>query len=185
MWFIFYAKALLTPKILMPNITFWNTVLHVHADIYCVTDSPTVKVLTSYKAAIIIIVVFTCTVAVLITAYTRWHLELSLFWKDRFGKLEDGNINTHMFGRKTPSLVCLCKSLWCWYTNRRLCLSAFHISKVPEQILIQFHINGIHKKWSVLMLVPVSSNPYIIGISNLISLILTKISHCTNNCHVI
>jgi hypothetical protein len=82
-------------------------VLHAHAGINCVTDSPTVKVLTSYNAAIIIMVVFTCIVVVLITAYTRWHLELCLFWKDRFGKLEDGNINTHMFGYKTPSAVYL------------------------------------------------------------------------------
>ncbi|XP_023711857.1 uncharacterized protein LOC111866811 isoform X2 [Cryptotermes secundus] len=60
-------------------------------------DSPTVKVLTSYNAAIIIMVVFTCTVVVLITAYTRWHLELCLFWKDRFGKLEDDNKEYDVF----------------------------------------------------------------------------------------
>jgi hypothetical protein len=62
-----------------------------HVLINCVADSPTAKVLTSYKAAIIIVVVFTCIVVLLITAYTRWHLELCLFWKDHFGKLEDGN----------------------------------------------------------------------------------------------
>jgi hypothetical protein len=67
--------------------------LHVHIGTNCVADGPTVKVLTSYKAAVIIIIVFTCIVVALITAYTRWQLELSLFWKDRFGKLEDGNIN--------------------------------------------------------------------------------------------
>lgn len=83
--------------------------LHAHAGINCVTDSPTVKVLTSYNAAIIIMVVFTCTVVVLITAYTRWHLELCLFWKDHFGKLEDGNINTHMFRCKIPSAIYLYK----------------------------------------------------------------------------
>jgi hypothetical protein len=72
-------------------------VLHVHTGTNCVADSPTVKVHTSYKAAIIIIVVFTCIVVVLITIYKRWHLELRLFWKDRFGKLEEGNIPTHIW----------------------------------------------------------------------------------------
>lgn len=114
MWFVFYAIALLTKKIQMLQITFSDTVngisimLNVHAGINCVADSPTVKVLTSYKAAIIIVVVFMCIVALLITLYTRWHLELCLFWKDRFGKLEDGNKSTYVLMLNILCCISLC-----------------------------------------------------------------------------
>lgn len=71
-----------------------------------VTDNPTMKIRTSYKATVVIISVFTCSVVLLIGVYMRWHLELHLFWKDHFGKLEDGNINKHIFGCKIPLTIC-------------------------------------------------------------------------------
>ncbi|XP_069676252.1 X-linked interleukin-1 receptor accessory protein-like 2 isoform X2 [Periplaneta americana] len=47
------------------------------------------RIRTSYKAAVVIIVVFTCVLILITTVILRWHLELRLFWKDRFGKIEE------------------------------------------------------------------------------------------------
>ncbi|XP_068086537.1 interleukin-1 receptor accessory protein-like 1 [Anabrus simplex] len=52
-------------------------------------DDPDTKIRTTYKGTIIILVVFTSLFVVIITAVTRWHLELQLLWKDRMGKLEE------------------------------------------------------------------------------------------------
>ncbi|XP_021924170.1 interleukin-1 receptor accessory protein-like 1 isoform X2 [Zootermopsis nevadensis] len=60
-------------------------------------DNPTMKIRTSYKATVVIISVFTCSVVLLIGVYMRWHLELHLFWKDHFGKLEDDNKEYDVF----------------------------------------------------------------------------------------
>jgi hypothetical protein len=83
-------------------------VLHVHNGIYYVTDNPTMKIRTSYKATVVIIAVFACSFVLLFGVYMRWRFELRLFWKDRFGKLEDGNINKHIFGYKILLTICLC-----------------------------------------------------------------------------
>lgn len=74
-----------------------SIVLRVHTGIYCVTDSPTMKIRTSYKTTVAIVVVFTFSCVLLFAVYMRWKLELHLFWKDHFGKLEDGNVNKHVW----------------------------------------------------------------------------------------
>jgi hypothetical protein len=48
------------------------------------------KVRTSYMVTFII-AVFICSVVLLTVIYSTWCLEIRLFWKDHFGKLENGN----------------------------------------------------------------------------------------------
>ncbi|KAJ9597524.1 hypothetical protein L9F63_011621 [Diploptera punctata] len=52
---------------------------------------------TAVKPTLIVIAVFICTGALTLTVYKRWHLEIRLFWKDRFGKIEDGNKEYDIF----------------------------------------------------------------------------------------
>ena len=64
--------------------------LHVYFDIHCFTDSPTMKVRTSYMVTFSTAVLI-CSVVLLTVVYSTWRLEIRLFWKDHFGKLENGN----------------------------------------------------------------------------------------------
>ncbi|PSN47735.1 hypothetical protein C0J52_04602 [Blattella germanica] len=52
---------------------------------------------TEMKPTLIVIATFLCTSILVLTAYRRWHLELHLFWKDRFGKIEDDNKEYDVF----------------------------------------------------------------------------------------
>lgn len=106
--------------------------MHVRNDIFHVTDNPTVKIRTSYKATVVVIAVFLCSVVLLLSAYKRWHLELRLFLKDHFGNLEDGNMKIHMFACKILLSIHICQK----------CTKSKHIKEVvtfcPYAISLQF-----------------------------------------------
>ncbi|GFG38730.1 hypothetical protein Cfor_07037 [Coptotermes formosanus] len=59
-------------------------------------DSPTMKVRTSYMVTFII-AVFICSVVLLTVIYSTWCLEIRLFWKDHFGKLENDDKEYDIF----------------------------------------------------------------------------------------
>jgi hypothetical protein len=58
------------------------------------------KVHTSYMVTFIIAALI-CSI-MLTVLYSTCRLEIHLFWKDHFGKLENGNSGRCMFERKTP-----------------------------------------------------------------------------------
>jgi len=58
------------------------------------------KVRTSYMVTFSTAVLI-CSVVLLTVVYSMWRLEIRLFWKDHFGKLENGN-SADMFICKTP-----------------------------------------------------------------------------------
>jgi len=59
-------------------------------------DSPTMKVRTSYMF-IFSTAVLICSIVVLAVVYSTWRLEIRLFWKDRFGKLENDDKEYDVF----------------------------------------------------------------------------------------
>nr|CAD7609633.1 unnamed protein product [Timema genevievae] len=69
-------------------------------------DDPHTKIRTTYKATLILLLVFSA-VTVLVTLSTvKWHLEIRLFLKDRFGKLEkDGPFRPLCEGLKWRSMM--------------------------------------------------------------------------------
>lgn len=69
--------------------------MHVCFDVHCFTDSPTMKVLTSYVVTFSTAVLI-CSIVLLTVVYSMWRLEIRLFWKDHFGKLENGNSGRHI-----------------------------------------------------------------------------------------
>jgi hypothetical protein len=70
--------------------TFFSSCTILNESIHFAVDPKNIH--TAMKPTLTVIAVFICTSALLLTAYKKWHLQIHLFWKDRFGKIEDGKV---------------------------------------------------------------------------------------------
>jgi hypothetical protein len=78
-------------------------------------------------------------IVVLLTAvYRTWHLEICLFWKDHFGKLENGNPNKHMLRCKILCIVPVHRIHEVKSCMGFVSVYAYYIITVTNSTLIQY-----------------------------------------------